>query len=330
MSVPKVASPNIEDAWSRWLLGRRHGGDSQYQQHMLKVVTAYRDRVLDSAKLEPGITLVDVGAGDGLIAFGAIARLGQSVKVIFTDISSPLLQHAEHLAIELGVRKQCDFIQGSADKLAGITDASVDVVATRASLAYVADKPAAFREFRRVLKPAGRISLSEPIFQDEAFETASLAQLIQSQPNHPNINLLRLVSRYRSAQFPATHQNVMRNPMTNYNERDLFRFARDAGFINIHLELHLDLRPSLPITWEAYLDVARHPGAPTLREILASHFSPEEKNLFEQTLRPSIESGDSEQREVSIYLTAENPRPQLQIFPRQKSAARPSVAVPII
>ncbi len=316
MSVQTITSPNIEDAWSRWLLNRRHGGDSQYQRHMLEVVTAYRERVLDSAKLEPGMTLVDVGAGDGLIAFGAIARLGESIKVIFTDISLPLLQHSEQLATELGVRQQCDFIQGSADKLAGIADASVDVVATRASLAYVADKPAAFREFRRVLKPAGRISLSEPIFQDEAFEAASLAQLIQSQPNHPNIELLRLVSRYRSAQFPSKQQDVLRDPMTNYNERDLFQFARDAGFINIHLEMHIDLRPTLPITWEAYLDVARHPAAPTLREIL-SRFSTGEKKLFEQTLRPGIESGDSEQREVSIYLTAENPQPQLQLSAHQ-------------
>jgi arsenite methyltransferase len=293
------------DEWSQWLLGRRHGGDPDYQRRVLQSVEKYRQRVLDGARLEPGMTLLDVGAGDGLIAFGAIERIGPSLRVILTDISAPLLKHAEDRAINLGIRNQCDFVQGSADKLAGLPDASVDVVCTRASLAYVPDKAAAFREFHRVLRPGGRISIFEPIFQDEAFEACGLAGLIESQPNHPNIKFLRLASRWRSAQFPTTKKEVLLNPVTNFNERDIFRFAREAGFASIHLEMHVDLQPSLAITWEAYLDVARHPWAPTLREILTRDFSAEERQLFEQTLRPTMESGTWEQREINACLTAD-------------------------
>jgi arsenite methyltransferase len=269
------------DAWSTWLLGRRHGNDSAYQQRMLSVVENYRERVLDGAQLQPGMTLADVGTGDGLIAFGAIARIGPSLRVILTDISQPLVDHVEQLAIQRGVRAQCTFVQGSADQLTGIGDATVDVVATRAVLTYVADKARAFREFYRVLKPGGRISLAEPIFQDDA------------------------VHRYRASQFPSTPAALMQSPITNYNERDLYRFARDAGFVNIHLELHIDLRPALPITWEAYLDVANHPWAPTLREVLAKSFSHEEAQNFEKTLRPIVEAGQSEQKQLVVYLTAE-------------------------
>ncbi|HEX4055037.1 MAG TPA: methyltransferase domain-containing protein [Tepidisphaeraceae bacterium] len=271
---------------------------------MLEVVERYRDRVLDGAGLRPGMTLADVGAGDGLIAFGAIARIGSSLRVILTDISTPLLRHAEERAVQMGTREQCSFVQGSADKLEGLSDASVDVVCTRASLAYVADKSAAFREFHRVLKPGGRISISEPILQDEAFEACGMAKLVESKPDHPNIEWLRLVSRYRAAQFPTTQEEVLLNPITNYNERDLFRFTREAGFVNNHLEMHMDMRPSLAITWEAYLDVARHPWAPTLREILDRDFSAEERRQFERMMRPAMESGSWEQREVSAYLTA--------------------------
>ena len=251
------------------------------------------------------MTLLDVGAGEGLIAFGAIERIGKSIQVILSDISAPLLKHAEGRAIQLGVRDQCRFVQGSADKLAGLPDASVDAVCTRASLAYVADKPAAFREFHRVLRPGGRISIFEPIFQDEAFEACGLASLIASQPNHPNIKFLRLVARWRAAQFPTTKKEVLLNPVTNFNERDLFRFAREAGFASIHLEMHMDLQPTLAITWEAYLDVARHPWAPTLREILTRDFSAEERQFFERTLRPAMESGTWEQREINAFLTAD-------------------------
>ncbi|MEI4861268.1 class I SAM-dependent methyltransferase, partial [Klebsiella pneumoniae] len=95
-------------------------------------------------------------AGDGLIAFGAIARIGPSLRVVLTDISAPLLRHAEERAREQGARAQCTFLQGSAEHLAGLDIgrgiAQADVVTTRAVLAYVPDKRAALREFYRVLR----------------------------------------------------------------------------------------------------------------------------------------------------------------------------------
>jgi ubiquinone/menaquinone biosynthesis C-methylase UbiE len=299
------ATLSKSDTWSTWLLGRRHGNDAAYQQRMLNVVENYRDRVLDGAQLRSGMTLADIGTGDGLIAFGAIARVGQSLRVILTDISQPLVDHVEQLAINLGVRAQCTFVQGSADKLTGISDTNIDVVTTRAVLTYVQDKAQAFREFYRVLKPGGRISLAEPIFQDDAVDACQLTKLVETQPNHAEIAFLRLAHRYRASQFPSTPAALMQSPITNYNERDLFRLARDAGFINIHLELHMDLRPALPITWEAYLDVANHPWAPTLREVLAKSFSPDEAQAFENTLRPIVEAGQSEQKQLVTYITAE-------------------------
>jgi ubiquinone/menaquinone biosynthesis C-methylase UbiE len=300
-------SKDGSDTWSQWLLDRRHGGNAEYRRRVQAVVERYRDRVLDGARLGPGMTLVDIGTGDGLIGFGAIDRIGPSLKVILTDVSLSLLRHTEEAAARRNVREQCTFIAGSADNLGGIGNASVDAVATRAVLVYVGDKAAAFREFYRVLRPGGRVSIAEPIYQDEGFEASALANLVQTQPNHPDIKFLRLLQRYRSAQFPSTPAEVLKNPITNYNERDLFRFARDAGFANIHLELHMDLRPSLEISWEAHLDVATHPWAPTLREILAQKFSSEEAQAFEQACRPVVENSQSVQKEITAYLTADKP-----------------------
>jgi ubiquinone/menaquinone biosynthesis C-methylase UbiE len=307
MTDPSKEVKPSGDVWSQWLLGRRHGGDLQQQSVILAAVERYRDRVLDGARLGPGMTLLDVGTGDGLIALGALARIGPALRVILTDLSPPLLQRAEQLARQRGVRGQCQFIPGSAENLAGIANAVVDVATTRAVLAYVSDKRAALRELRRVLKPGGRISLCEPVFQDDAFETAALTKLVEAQPAHPEIAFLRLLQRWKAAQFPATEKAISESPITNYSERDLVRLAREAGFVGIHLELHIDHVPLGYTRWDFFLDTAPHPWAPTLREVLTARFAEPERAYFERVMRPRVESGNMLTTEAIAYLTAEVP-----------------------
>lgn len=93
----------IQDQWAQWLLHRRHGGDPEQQKAMLDKLYPVRDRVLHNAKIAGGEILLDVGAGDGLIAFGALAQVGEQGKVIFSDISQDLLDHCQSLAQEMGV-----------------------------------------------------------------------------------------------------------------------------------------------------------------------------------------------------------------------------------
>lgn len=54
-----------------------------------------RDRILADARVADGDVLLDVGAGDGLIAFGALPFVGETGTVIFSDISQDLLDHSE-------------------------------------------------------------------------------------------------------------------------------------------------------------------------------------------------------------------------------------------
>jgi arsenite methyltransferase len=67
------------DVWSDWLLHRRHAGDSEHDRAIRADLGRYADRVLDGAHLTSGMTLADIGAGDGLIAFRAIDRVGPSL-----------------------------------------------------------------------------------------------------------------------------------------------------------------------------------------------------------------------------------------------------------
>jgi arsenite methyltransferase len=297
----------VTDVWSEWLLHRRHADDPTYERVVQGVVQRLADRVLDDAKLSPGMMLADIGAGEGLLAFRAIERVGPTLQVVLTDISGPMLRHAEALAVQRGVRSQCRFLECSAEKLNDIADSTMDVVATRAVLAYVADKSGALREFHRVLKPGGRISIAEPILQDEAFFARALRRRVEEQGPRPQDRFLTLLHRWKAAQFPDTEEQCAKSPIVNYSERDLINFVRGAGFADIHLQLNIDVTPSLVTSWDVFLGTSPHPWAPSLSHILAAQFTPEERQFFEQTLRPIVESGKNLVTDRMVYLNAKRP-----------------------
>jgi arsenite methyltransferase len=292
------------DVWSEWLLHRRHADDPAYEQVVRTVVQRLADRVLDDAKLSAGMTLADIGAGEGLLAFRAIERIGPSLRVVLTDISAPMLRHAESVAVRREVRSQCTFLECSAETLNGIADSTIDVAATRAALAYVPDKSAALREFHRVLKPGGRISIAEPILQDDAFFARALRKRVETQTGESQDRFLTLLHRWKAAQFPDTEELCAKSPITNFSERDLLNFVRGAGFTEIHLQLHIDVAPALITSWQVFLGTSPHPWAPPLSAILAERFTADERQFFEQIVRPTVESGTNLNTERIVYLNA--------------------------
>ena len=312
--VSTSSSPE-DDIWSEWLLHRRHADDPLWEPAVRQGIERYADRVLDNAHLTPGVQLLDVGTGDGLVGLRAIARVGPTLQVQMTDISERMLQHAEQRAVELGVRGQCTFLRCAADRLDGIGDESVDVVTTRAVLAYIADKERALREFLRVLKPGGRISLAEPIFQDDAFSAQALKTMLESRPADALNPFMPLLHRWKAAQYPDTAEKIRNSPLANYSERDLIRVAQAAGFDELHLELHIDvIRAPIP-TWQAFLESSPHPLAPPLSVILAEQFSAEERQLFERVMRPLIEDPRSVATDRVAYLTARKPTSSSALAP---------------
>jgi arsenite methyltransferase len=285
------------DQWHRWLLEVRHGGDAEYREQMLaKSLHPVRDHVLDRADLRPDDTLLDVGCGDGLIAFGALDRLGPAGRVIFSDVSEDLLGHCREAAAVNGQLDRCEFVLATADRLDGIADASVDVVTTRSVLIYVKDKAAAFSEFRRVLRPGGRVSLFEPInVLMHGLEEHSLMGY-DARAIAPLLAKVNAVFR--------TYQPDL-DPMTDFDDRDLVRLAEQAGFALVDLELRVTVKSSRPpVPWDRFLRMSGNPLVPPLADVLDRALTEQEKADFTAHLRPLIETGAGEERSALAYLKA--------------------------
>jgi arsenite methyltransferase len=285
----------MTDRWHRWLRDLRHGGDPEYREKLLtSFLYPVRDTVLDRARLSPGETLLDVGTGDGLIAFGALERLGPSGRVIFSDISQDLLDHCREAATAEGLVDQCEFVLAAADDLGEVT---ADVVTTRSVLIYVKDKEQAFREFRRVLKPGGRISLFEPI---NVLMSVADPDLFWGYEAGPVRDLAdRLEQLYKSIQPLGI------DPMVDFDERDLVRHAQQAGFTHIDLELKVTVQSDTePVPWDRFLRMSYNPLIPPLADAMDQVLTPEEAERLTQHLRPLVESGRGRRRSALAYLTA--------------------------
>ncbi len=302
--APAMAS-NTQDQWAQWLLHRRFGGDLQHGQAMLKELTVWRDRILEHATVAEGETVLDVGCGDGLIAFGALDRVGEEGLVIFSDISQDLLDHCRSLAQQMQALDHCRFVRAPADDLIALAPGSVDVVTTRSVLIYVQAKQQALHEFFRVLRPGGRLSLFEPINRFCYPEPARMFLGYDVTPIEEIAGKVRAV-------FERIHEPAS-SPLLNFDERDLLSSAERAGFAEIHLELQATIKQPKPLdsdnetsrpTWETLLKSSGNPLDPTLEEAITQALSPHEAERFTAYLRPLIQTVQGYERQVVAYLWA--------------------------
>ena len=264
---------------------------------MLAKLEQTRDEVLARTELRTGETVLDVGCGEGLIGFGAL-ELGAGA-VIFSDVSTDVLDFCREAAAGLGVLDRCRFIEASADDLASIEDGSVDAVTTRSVLIYVKDKAAAFGEFARVLRPGGRISLWEPINRFGSEERRRGFFGVEIAGMEAITAKLRAV--YEAIQPPDA------DPMLDFDERDLLRLAEEAGFFPIRLTLDSRVEGMAPRSWDVSLDTAWNPNVPTLREAMEQALTPDERERFTTCFRPVVEGGKGEWRMALAHLSAVRP-----------------------
>ncbi|MFA6988587.1 MAG: methyltransferase domain-containing protein [Candidatus Gastranaerophilaceae bacterium] len=283
---------NTVKNWTEWLTKSRFSymTDEQKEQ-TLKWLFSVRDKVLTRAKIKPTDTLLDIGTGTGLLAFGAYELLKNTGKVIASDKFEDCVKECLDVAKQCGIEQGFEFLQSAADNIK-LEDNSVDVVVMRSVLVHITDKQPVLNECYRVLNKDGRISIFEPI--------------ISSNTRYNQLVNPENITNY--AKFKEAEDEIMSradDPLTNFDDKTLVENFKKAGFEDIDLELGTE--ESTYMVHESMIDpwfnTPPSPGTPTMKQKFLLYFEEDEVNNFINEIKNDIAGKTITVKSFSAYIS---------------------------
>ena len=161
------------------------------------------------ADLREGEVVLDLGSGGGIDVLLSARRVGPTGFVYGVDMTDEMLEAARRNATDAGVTN-VEFIKGYIEDLP-LNDATVDVVISNCVINLSADKPAVISEIARVLKPGGRIGISDVVADDsltpdERAERGSWVGCIAGALSYSEYRHLLEEAGFVDITIQATHQ----------------------------------------------------------------------------------------------------------------------------
>jgi ubiquinone/menaquinone biosynthesis C-methylase UbiE len=159
------------------------------------------------ADLRPGEAAVDFGCGGGIDVILAAHQVGSEGRVMGVDSAPPMIERARENALEAGLEERVIDFQLADLADTGLPDGSADVVISNCVINLSPDKDAVYREAARILRPGGRLAISD---------------IVSSEPIDPELQ----------DRFRATWAGCMGGAVP---EADYLEMVRRAGFTDIEV-----------------------------------------------------------------------------------------------
>jgi ubiquinone/menaquinone biosynthesis C-methylase UbiE len=278
-------------------------GSVETEQGMMASIPSYRspdaarDRIIALCGSVEGSHVLDVGSGDGWIGRALLPTIGSSGTVTFLDHDPVVIQE---LAADLDRADRARAMVDDACTLGAIAGESIDLVVMRAVLLYIPDKSAALRSAARVLRPNGRIVVSEPV----------------NRPlYHPperfwgfDLSAIPVIAAKVQRGF-TEHAEATVRAMSSWDDLDLATHVADAGFVNIKMETITEISAGPVIPWLAFLYSSWTPWMPSLADVARRCLSAEERQTFERIVRPQLTGGRQRLIVRNTFVTARSSKP---------------------